>query len=138
MECVGNQSARYSASLEVLERATGNLCIPLHVAACRGDPAPIAPPDSSQASVKFCGKWICYAESERVVHCDLAKRSANALDDDGWPAWADIPEAGSVIESGRPIATVMAEGASADAVEALLSARAAKLHQLLETEPSSP
>ena len=45
-----------------------------------------------------------------------------------WPEWAaDLPSAGTLIKSGEPVCTVLAQAADAEAAKSLVFARA---HQL--------
>jgi predicted ATP-grasp superfamily ATP-dependent carboligase len=48
-----------------------------------------------------------------------------------WPTFADVPSAGTVIDAGRPILTLYAEGASLDDVERRLHERAAETEQMI-------
>lgn len=95
---------RYTASVEVLEQATGRSLLAEHVRAC--DPSaevPLPPRRADRPAV--VGKRIVFAPGP----C-----RAPALDDwrpvrDAWdlPTLADVPSAGTVFEPGDPVLTVL-------------------------------
>jgi predicted ATP-grasp superfamily ATP-dependent carboligase len=99
---------RYTASVEVFERASGRPMmgvrgIPLHV-----DPA-LRPPPGPGTSV--AGKAILYARDQLVFPgygpwCDSFDQHPDALD------YADIPHPGERIPRGRPVLTVFASASS--------------------------
>lgn len=112
---------RYTASVEVLERATGFEAIAAHVAACRGHKLPASP-----ARHCYSGKLIVWARRE-CVFPTTSKLPGEWLANSQSLTLADIPPAGSRIETGWPIATVLAEADHADTVAELLLRRAAVL-----------
>jgi predicted ATP-grasp superfamily ATP-dependent carboligase len=99
---------RYCASMELIERATGESVFGLHLAACEGrlPPAPVAP-------AACWGKAVVYART-RVV----------AGDTDAWidRGVRDVPPPGAVMEPGQPICTVLARGATRAACMTVLRA----------------
>jgi predicted ATP-grasp superfamily ATP-dependent carboligase len=107
---------RYTASVEVLERAYGFHAVELHVAACCSGLLPTAPDWASRGQY---GKAVLFASRRWVIpsdFCSIGEPLGAAL----WPAFADIPAPGSVIEAGWPILTVMAAGSTErDVLEAL-------------------
>lgn len=115
---------RYTASLEVLERAFSLSTIALHVEACLsgGLPDEAARRGRDEPS----GKAIVYAERRLRVEGDWLKR-AGLRRDNAWPQVADIPEPGSIVDAGWPIATVLAAGHDTEEVRRLLRERAAQL-----------
>ena len=121
---------RYTASVEVLERVQDVPAIEWHVAACRGDglPSPRAP-----VAGRTCGKAVLFAPA-RLVAADWSSRAerppgqAPCL---GQAQWADIPPAGSVVQPGWPIVTVIADGSGPTEVLAQLRREAEELFQAL-------
>jgi predicted ATP-grasp superfamily ATP-dependent carboligase len=104
---------RYSASLELVERAVGVSAFQLHVLGCRKKlPASLEIPRRFPAT----GKAIVYAR--RAV---IAGETRRWLDD---PSIADIPWPGERIQPGHPICTVFASAPSAAECEIRLRARA--------------
>jgi len=99
---------RYSASMELVERATGASVFGLHLAACQGElPAPLGDPR------EVWGKRIVYA-SRAVVTPDTAVWVAEGI--------RDVPHPGEVIRGGHPICTVIASGTNRAACEDALRA----------------
>jgi predicted ATP-grasp superfamily ATP-dependent carboligase len=109
---------RYTASVEVLERATGLHLVALHADACQHGRLPDLPaPGGPQ---RIAGKAIVYAPHD----CVIGERMPWSDRHDGaWPAFADLPPAGQRMATGHPIVTVLAEGASPREVEAALRQR---------------
>ncbi|MBX9677598.1 MAG: ATP-grasp domain-containing protein [Gemmataceae bacterium] len=97
---------RYPASVEVLERTSGDAFLVHHRAAF--DPADVLPMRRSP-SAKFAGKGILYAKET----LEFPKRGPwmeafdYALDDLAVP-YADIPHPGDRIEKGQPVLTMFA------------------------------
>jgi predicted ATP-grasp superfamily ATP-dependent carboligase len=107
---------RFSASMELVERASGFRMFDAHVAACRGTP----PPSTPALRENLLGKAIVFAR--RSVRIDLAAwRSTRWM--------ADLPHDGEEIPQGRPICTVLAEAASATRCYQLLARRAAGVYR---------
>ncbi|WP_082171614.1 ATP-grasp domain-containing protein [Methylobacterium indicum] len=110
---------RPGATLDLLDRGP----VPLfaaHLAASRGRlPRALPVPGDAAAT--------------EILYADAAIPAVPALD---WPDWAmDRPAAGSRIEAGAPICTVMAEGADAVAARRALETRAAALRAQLTKRP---
>jgi predicted ATP-grasp superfamily ATP-dependent carboligase len=107
---------RYTASIEVLERALGVATIGWHVAACLQGGLPAEPATSRK--LPWFGKAILFAR--RAVEIDerpsRAARLANRTQgpaspaDEAWPTIADIPVPGSRIPAHRPILTMLCAG----------------------------
>jgi predicted ATP-grasp superfamily ATP-dependent carboligase len=101
---------RYSASMELIERATGLLLFRVHAESCAG-----RLPRLPGAPAEVWGKAIVFA------------RRATVIDDP--TAWgidlADVPHRGERIARGRPVCTVFARGRTGEACTARL-ARAAR------------
>jgi uncharacterized protein len=93
---------RYSASMELIERACGTSIFELHVRACHGElPADLPPADGIE------GKAVVFARRELVM-----RETDSWLGDE---SFADVPHPGDHIEAGRPICTVLARARSAGA-----------------------
>ena len=127
---------RYTASMEVLEFATGVQVIDWHRRAFENSENPFvlrarADEDFVSKHRRIVGKAILFAAREFKFQGTKPDRLASSgstppnppRGGGGWggssrsmPAFADIPEAGTVIESGWPVLTCFAEGASMDEV----------------------
>jgi uncharacterized protein len=113
---------RYSASLELVERAFGISVFQLHVDGCRQQL-----PNSFEIPRRFpaIGKAIVYAR-----RATIAGDTRRWLDD---PSLADIPWPGERIQAGHPICTVFARGRSATECETRLRAQAQRVYGELTT-----
>ena len=151
---------RYTASVEVIELATGRsllnpiasnrLAIPNSIAESHTrdtdchfsiaiptsranlDSSPTVPPTSRN---RVIAKQILYAESILVapdLRCYL-----NTADPWQVPIIADIPVPGTMIEPGWPICTVLAEGANETDVESVLRNRVAQIRKELSNPVES-
>lgn len=116
---------RYTASVEVLERALGLRAIALHVAACGGDavglPPSVQPPDTHP---RVCGKAILFAKHDTIVADGFSDWCGRQNRNHDWPRSADIPAPGTQIPARQPIATVLAGGTRSLSVMAELQALA--------------
>lgn len=129
---------RYSASMEVLERAGESHAkgmVKMHVAACRREGEDDAALDEVAApggeSRRSYGKLIVFAESAGEVTKSLSDAWYARSQRGTWPTMGDIPQAGTRVEAGHPVATVFAEGAEGDEVSSRLAEeRAAVLAEL--------
>ena len=130
---------RYTASIEIVERATGIGTIGLHAAACRAAgsmeqgagsiavsplPAPSSPP-------LMHGKAILFARRDIVMPRDIAATALSEASRQPWPTLADVSPAGTPIEAGRPVLTLFADGANVDEVESRLRKRVTTLEHFL-------
>ena len=104
---------RYSASMELFERATSASVFELHVAACQG-----TLPDRFEVPPGVWGKQIVYAS--RTV----ATPDTTAWLDQGI---RDIPHPGEIIRAGHPICTVFAAGSARAACEDALRSAAMRI-----------
>ncbi|MGH7202467.1 MAG: ATP-grasp domain-containing protein [Planctomycetaceae bacterium] len=121
---------RYTASVEVIEHATGVSLLDLHRVACRfagsmTGASPQAPDDVTHwripAPGRYVQKAILFAERDLIVPClDALRTWDRAL---RMPHLADVPAAGERIRAGHPICTVLAAGAGAEECAAALSDR---------------
>lgn len=129
---------RYTASVEVLERALNLRAIELHLRACLESNAPVAETtrEDSAGANSFCGKLIIYAQGDLVVPPAFEAYALVASAESDWPKIADIPAAGAHIAAGHPITTVLAAGDSVEAVKSALRQRAGGLRERFFSESS--
>jgi predicted ATP-grasp superfamily ATP-dependent carboligase len=118
---------RYTASVEVIERATGIGALSLHAAACRDEPIVVRP--EIPADLR-CGKAIVYARNSIEIGRPFAEWVAEMNAGRSWPRVADIPAVGQHFDAGQPVVSVLAEGGSATAVRRELRRLAARVVQL--------
>jgi uncharacterized protein len=115
---------RWSASMEVVERAFGSSLFELHVEACLHGRLPAMTPSiGGGASTGAHGKAIVFTRDTVTVG-----------DTGGWlddPEVADVPHAGERIIAGAPVCTVFASAASGEACEAALRQKAAAIYGAL-------
>jgi predicted ATP-grasp superfamily ATP-dependent carboligase len=105
---------RYTASVEILERASGEALLASHVAAFAGRASTASLPQVEGVH----GKAVLYAREamrfpERGPWLDALDMPLASLH----VAYADIPRAGSVIARGRPVLTFFAAGGDSAACE---------------------
>ncbi|MFM9115162.1 MAG: ATP-grasp domain-containing protein, partial [Planctomycetota bacterium] len=113
---------RWTASVEILERATGQNAFQLHQAACTQ--GQLLPP-RARAAASLHGKLVVYAEKQLEVSSALSDRWLDRAQGQTWPTLADIPRAGEMIPAGAPICTLFASGLTpADVATQLQTARA--------------
>jgi predicted ATP-grasp superfamily ATP-dependent carboligase len=106
---------RYSASMELVERATRKSLFSLHVDACGGRlPSPPRPP------ARTYGKAILFALGDVMV--DDPRRWTDA-------PLADLPHRGERIGRGHPICTVFAADASPERCLQALKSSAAEIYR---------
>ena len=116
---------RYTASVEVIERACGFPTLGWHIDACRSGARPQPSPNGQVGAV--AGKAVLYARQETHFTPAVQAWSLSCRDADGWPGVADVPIAGSRILPGQPIATLLATGDQISSVEQVLKQRAREL-----------
>jgi predicted ATP-grasp superfamily ATP-dependent carboligase len=120
---------RYTASVEVIEHATGLRALDWHRHAC--DPtAPVSPVLPTSAAA-FVGKAILFARQPLVFPALGPWLQSLDCPPQERPAFADIPVAGHCIERGKPILTFFATAASVSACHDALRQQAAELDRLL-------
>ncbi len=125
---------RWTASLEVLERAWAVPVFAWHAAACSGN----ALPERQAAGLRpprCMGKAILFAPGEVNVTEAFARWARPMWAGRDRPELADVPAPGTRILPGRPVLTVFAEGASQAAVLRDLARRLAEVEARL-TSPS--
>jgi predicted ATP-grasp superfamily ATP-dependent carboligase len=125
---------RYTASIEIVERFTGTSAIAAHVTACGGQLRKTQQA-TQQPAFAACGKAILFAPRRRVIGTQFAEQSLAEATRTPWPSIADVSTAGSVVEAGRPILTIFADGASCEEVEQKLRTKAAEIYDQLERQP---
>ena len=108
---------RYSAFMELIERAHGLSMFETHAEACQGL-LPTSPPQTGAVE----GKGIVFARYDVTLG-----------DTGAWlqhHAFADVPHSGEQIRRGHPICTVFARAGDAAACYKLLALRAAEVYRL--------
>jgi predicted ATP-grasp superfamily ATP-dependent carboligase len=156
---------RYTASVEIIERATGVRAIELHARACKGESVDVkrAGASSPQGEIvasrrgeafdklsradaparlsttaSVHGKAILFARQDIIVSERFAKFALGEATNSPWPTLADISPAGTPIDADRPVLTVFVEGATTDEVERWLRSRVAEIEKrLYESEAPS-
>ena len=116
---------RYTASVEVLERALDVPAVRLHVEACAG----ALPPHALAASRIRVGKAYLFAPRDLAVP-DLSALIGNKATG-GDLQIADIPAAGTGVAAGAPILTLLVRAGSAEACADLLLAHARRIYNHL-------
>ncbi|HET8624658.1 MAG TPA: ATP-grasp domain-containing protein [Gemmatimonadales bacterium] len=109
---------RFTASMELIERARGISMFALHAAACRGEL-----PSADLFRRRLSGVWgkaIVYARSDVTM-----REIRRWWRDDGV---RDVPWPGEEIARGRPICTLLASALEADACHRALIAHAAEVY----------
>ena len=107
---------RYSASMELIERAQGLSLFEAHVRACRGTlPTPPAP------NAEVQGKAIVFARRDVILG------DTRRWIDEG--CFADVPHPGEQIRRGHPICTVFAKASDAESCHRLLMKRAGSVYR---------
>ena len=113
---------RYTASVEVLEHASGLLALAHHAAAFGVGNAPPLP-----ALRRCVGKAVFYAEGDLAFPEDGPWRGAEGDP----PPFADIPDPRTPIPAGYPVLTMLAGGADEEACLAELRRMARDVEQAL-------
>jgi len=119
---------RWSASMELVERAYGTSVFELHAAACANGELPSF--DLASARPPACGKAIVFARDDSV-----------AGDTRPWlldPAVRDVPHPGERIARGQPICTVLATADDVERCGAMLIARATRIYAELVVKTLEP
>jgi predicted ATP-grasp superfamily ATP-dependent carboligase len=95
---------RYTASVEVLEYATGLCAMEHHRAAFEGGVLPVP----GEAKAGFVGKGLLYARNDGRFPTEGPWRKTldSPLSIEEMPAFADLPHVGERLESGRPVLTL--------------------------------
>ena len=106
---------RFSASMELLDRAMDARIFDLHRKACLGKDIDISK-HAYTANLKRFGKAVCYADQDCMVtqrFFDYVNcQNASAIKQSEFPIVADIPPANTKIKMGQPVLTVFASDKS--------------------------
>jgi predicted ATP-grasp superfamily ATP-dependent carboligase len=123
---------RYTASVEVIERATGRSWMAGHRAAFEGGDVP-EPPAAPTARPRVVGKLIVTAPGPAIAP---ALDGWGAVGDDGAvPRIADVPTEGTRFDAGEPVLTLLQASASLEACRASLARRLAAWEARLRRPP---
>ncbi len=123
---------RYTASIEVLEHATGWPTLAWHAQVFQHGRFPALPPPAVPVD-RHVGKAILFARDDLVFPSDGPWMAELRSPTPVWelPSFADIPAIGARIPAGRPVLTFFAASSSASACEEALRAIAADLDHWL-------
>ena len=126
---------RYTASVEILERAMNIAAIQWHVAACRDGKLPVSDhkgrmglqarpandrpgnPSYTNSNGARHGKAVVYANRRITIDTKLEQELLARNESDAAPTVADIPTAGTIVDEGEPLTTLFAAGATNEEVE---------------------
>ncbi len=128
---------RYTASVEIVERFSFAPLISAHVAACTDSASRFEATVTRLTSLRApgdlqFGKKILLARHDvRISRRAFEWMDREAASDPLSCRLADVPRAGEMIPTGRPVATVFAEGESADDFLHCLALRVAEVEQRL-------
>lgn len=124
---------RYTASVEVVERALGISVVDLHVAACRDRQLPsiVEIPIISPSSGKWFGKQILFATADIEITPRFTEQALRHNRRPEQPEVADIPRPGTRLTVGQPVLTVLAHGDSDAEMRQMLNDRSRQWADLL-------
>lgn len=129
---------RYTASVEILERAGCDAPIALHAAACGAPPSDrFGPPLAAKTPIRQFGKAIIYASADIRVGLRFVEAVQQINGSSAEPLAADIPPISQHIPAAHPVATVFSAATGEDQVLAELRRRCDFLRALLEIPPSA-
>lgn len=117
---------RYTASVEVLERALNVRAVRLHIDACAGDLV--------TTTHMHPGVWVgkAYLFAPREILFLNAARILDLKRVEGGLQFADVPDEGTRIAAGAPIMTLLIRESGADACATVLSRCARRVYELLD------
>ncbi|MHB8968859.1 MAG: ATP-grasp domain-containing protein [Pirellulaceae bacterium] len=119
---------RFTASVEILELATGLAAVGLHRDACLGTSLPA--PGRGDSGPLF-GKAIICATRDCVIDAGFYQRLDALERHDRFGRFADLPRIGSPIRAGHPVLTTFALGHRLQDVYRELRVNARVLHEIL-------
>jgi predicted ATP-grasp superfamily ATP-dependent carboligase len=114
---------RYTASVEVLERALNRSLLGEHIVACRERRLPKF--DATGRST-CCGKAILFSPTAITIRPPFSEFTDAINQSTTWPPLADIPRVGTETAQGHPVITARVEDETPTGVET-------RLRQLLAT-----
>ena len=120
---------RWSASMELVERTHGVSVFGMHATACAKGELPAFDLAHAQSST-VSGKAVVFARHHVTCGDPTAWLGDSTV--------RDVPHPGEHIPAGRPVCTIFATGADADACYAGLIARANRVYETLESWASVP
>jgi predicted ATP-grasp superfamily ATP-dependent carboligase len=120
---------RLTASVEILERATGLAAIAMHRDVCHG--ASLPAPNAGHGG-HWHGKAVISAALDCVVDAAFYQRLETFPPLDRFERFADLPPIGARIRAGQPVLTCFAHGQSPGAVHRELRSQARIIGQLLD------
>ncbi len=115
---------RYSASVELLERAGGISYVALHAAVFRRE-AIFLP--ANPGTSRVYGKAVVYAPMDGIVTATIDELVTEWNSGSDWPGIADVPRVAETINAGQPICTVFADGESVERVNRQLEERSQRI-----------
>ncbi|HEX3658123.1 MAG TPA: ATP-grasp domain-containing protein [Pirellulales bacterium] len=98
---------RYTASMEIYERATGRSIIAEHAAACS---LGVLPGPGDMSAHGWHAKQVLYAERAVCIGPRLELWVAEQNAGSPWPVVADVPAVGTSIAAGQPLLTIFSQG----------------------------
>ena len=116
---------RWSASMELVERAHGLSVFGVHAAACATGELPTFDLARAHADSAVIGKAIVFARHDITCGDTVPWLGDSTI--------RDVPHPGEQIPAGRPVCTIFATGADTDACYAGLVARATRVYEILES-----
>jgi len=124
---------RWSASMELVERAYGLSVFGAHAAACADGVLPVFDLAMARRGVGAVGKAVVFARRDVLVgdtSAWLTRPALPALSEVEGPALEirDVPQPGERIAAGRPVCTVLASGRDSAACHAALVRSAERVH----------
>lgn len=131
---------RPTASMELVERATGESLASVHLTACGAEPQPTTPRPHPTSTI--WGKVVLFAprglriDTAHITAMRTACRSELDAERD-WPSLADIPCPGTSIPAGAPLVTIFAAGDSHADVLGRLRRRATMLDAIVSAGESA-
>ncbi len=126
---------RYTASIEVLEYATGLRALHLHRLAFEDEQEALSAPVATSAA-GVVAKAVLFARQEVVfpAHGPWTPTLAVPKPVEEMPEFADLPNADDHIEPGRPVLTLLAKATDVAGAVAVLRQRAAEVQRHLYPE----
>jgi uncharacterized protein len=129
---------RYTASIEILERASAVNAVHLHVQAFSASSASSAFQTlkrRERGGRRAAGKAVLYAPASLAVGVAFLGWAESQNRGRAWPAVADIPSLGTEIQAGQPIVTLFADDTDEPSVLNGLKALAAEAYRNLAVSP---